>query len=58
MAGRKAVKKKSSDGFIRVTIPEELVEKIDELIEKSEGKYKTRAEVMRAALRKFFGEEE
>ena len=52
--GRKAVRKKSPDGFVRVTIPEELAMKIDELIESSEGMYTSRAEVIREALRLFF----
>jgi|Deesub1362B_J571_1020462.scaffolds.fasta_scaffold04154_2 predicted DNA-binding protein len=56
MAGKKAVKRTSQDGFIRVSLPEELVIRIDELIEKSGGTYKSRAEVVRAALRKFFEE--
>ncbi|WP_290623382.1 ribbon-helix-helix domain-containing protein [Archaeoglobus sp. UBA231] len=52
--GRKAVKVKSQDGFIRVTIPDELARKIDEFIEESGGLYTSRAEVVRAALRLFF----
>ncbi|WP_456469401.1 ribbon-helix-helix domain-containing protein [Archaeoglobus sp.] len=52
--GRKAVKVKSQDGFVRVTIPDELARKIDEFIEDSGGLYTSRAEVIRAALRLFF----
>ena len=49
---RKATKKESEDGFIRISIPQEFIEDIDKLVES--GKYKSRAEVVRAALRRFF----
>ena len=47
-----------SDNFVRITVPKELVEKIDELIKKSGGRYKTRAEVAREALARFLEETE
>jgi len=49
---RKAVKKESSDGYIRVVVPEEMIEKVDELVER--GLYRSRAEVVRDALRRYF----
>lgn len=49
---RKAIKKDSPDGYIRVVVPAELIKEIDELVEK--GYYRSRAEVVRDALRRFF----
>ena len=49
---RKAVKKDSEDGYIRVVVPQELIQKVDELVDR--GLYRSRAEVVRDALRRFF----
>ena len=49
---RRATKKESEDGYIRIPVPQEFIEDIDRLVES--GKYKSRAEVVRAALRRFF----
>lgn len=49
--------KKSKDGFVRITIPEDIAERIDEYIAKSGEKYRKRAEVVRHAIIKFFEEQ-
>ena len=41
---------------ISVTLPRQMLEKIDELVRN--GKYAGRSEVIREALRKFFGRDE
>ena len=51
---RVAQKRKSKDGFIRVSIPEDIAELIDKIIENSHGKYKYRSEVIRHAVVTFF----
>ena len=49
------------DGYVRIPIPQELVERIDAYMRKKKGRYKKRTEVVREALDYFlsqFEEEE
>ena len=51
---RTAQKRKSKDGYVRVSIPEDIIELVDTIIEKSRGRYKYRSEVIRHAVVTFF----
>ena len=50
---RKARKVKSKDGYIRVPIPVDLINRVDEFIRRSKGRYRYRSEVVRHALVRF-----
>jgi len=54
---RPAKKKDSQDGYIRVSLPEDLIKLIDEFIEESKGKFRYRNEVIRHAVIDFIEKE-
>ena len=55
--GRHPKKKESSDGYIRVSLPQEIIQQIDQFIKESGGRYRYRNEVIRHAVIEFIQKE-
>ncbi len=50
-------KKESQDGYIRVSLPQDIIQQIDEFIKESGGRYRYRNEVIRHAVIEFIQKE-